>query len=339
MLYVSSINLKYGERQLLKDVDFMLNKRDRAGLIGKNGAGKSTLFQIISGQLSPDEGRIEIPKTFSMGFLKQDLHFDGNNTVLEETKSCFAEIMKVESDLHEVTEALHARTDYETDSYMSLVEEMTDLNERLHLMSAGSIEAQCERILKGLGFKEEDLGTLVSKFSGGWQMRIELAKLLLIQPDLLLLDEPTNHLDIESIIWLEEYLVNYTGIVLVISHDKQFLNNVCNKILELEFGGVNIFTGNYDKYIVERESQREIMQSAYENQQKQIAQKEKTINRFMAKSTKTSMAQSMQKQLDKLERIEIPDEDTKVFNLRFGNVPRSGRIVMEATGKIGRAHV
>lgn len=329
MISLNNIGLHFGDRTLLSGVTFMLNRRERAGLVGKNGAGKSTLFRIISNQQSADEGTVEHPKHFSMGYLKQDLHFDGNNTVMEETKACFSEVGIIEKEISEITDEMNERTDYESDSYMELVEELTDLNARLDLLAPGKIDAQCERILKGLGFKEEDFIKKVSQFSGGWQMRIELAKLLLTQPDLLLLDEPTNHLDIESIIWLEEYLGSYPGIVLLISHDKQFLNNVCNRIFELEWGKLSSYAGNYDKYIVEKEMQREVLASAYVNQQKQIAEKERTISRFMAKATKTSMAQSMQKQLDKIERIEVPEFDTKAFKLKFPEAARTGRVVLE----------
>nr|MBP6398644.1 ABC-F family ATP-binding cassette domain-containing protein [Saprospiraceae bacterium] len=329
MISLNNIGLHFGDRTLLSGVTFMLNRRERAGLVGKNGAGKSTLFRIISNQQSADEGTVEHPKHFSMGYLKQDLHFDGNNTVMEETKACFSEVGIIEKEISEITDEMNERTDYESDSYMELVEELTDLNARLDLLAPGKIDAQCERILKGLGFKEEDFFKKVSQFSGGWQMRIELAKLLLTQPDLLLLDEPTNHLDIESIIWLEEYLGSYPGIVLLISHDKQFLNNVCNRIFELEWGKLSSYAGNYDKYIVEKEMQREVLASAYVNQQKQIAEKERTISRFMAKATKTSMAQSMQKQLDKIERIEVPEFDTKAFKLKFPEAARTGRVVLE----------
>lgn len=329
MITLNNIGLHFGDRTLLSGVTFMLNRRERAGLVGKNGAGKSTLFRIISNQQSADEGTVEHPKHFSMGYLKQDLHFDGNNTVMEETKACFSEVGIIEKEISEITDEMNERTDYESDSYMELVEELTDLNARLDLLAPGKIDAQCERILKGLGFKEEDFIKKVSQFSGGWQMRIELAKLLLTQPDLLLLDEPTNHLDIESIIWLEEYLGSYPGIVLLISHDKQFLNNVCNRIFELEWGKLSSYAGNYDKYIVEKEMQREVLASAYVNQQKQIAEKERTISRFMAKATKTSMAQSMQKQLDKIERIEVPEFDTKAFKLKFPEAARTGRVVLE----------
>jgi ATP-binding cassette, subfamily F, member 3 len=330
MIQLLNVGLHFGDRTLLSGISFMLNRKERAGLIGKNGAGKSTLFRIMTQQQAADEGDVQYPKHFSIGFLKQDLHFDGNNTVMEEAKSCFSEVNKIEDEIKEVTAELEERTDYESDDYMELIEELTDLNSRLDILAPGNIEAQCEKILKGLGFKEDDFEKKVSQFSGGWQMRIELAKLLLTQPDLLLLDEPTNHLDIESIIWLEEYLMNYPGIVMVISHDKQFLNNVCNKIFELELGRLTQYTGNYDKYVIEKKASREILLNSYANQQKMLADKEKTINRFMAKATKTSMAQSMQKQLDKVERIEIPDEDNKAFNVKFPSGVRTGRVVVES---------
>jgi ATP-binding cassette, subfamily F, member 3 len=336
MIQLLNVGLHFGDRTLLSEISFMLNRKDRAGLVGKNGAGKSTLFKIMTQQISADEGTVEYPKHFSLGYLKQDLHFDGVNTVMEEAKTCFAEVQKIEEEIKDVTVELEIRTDYETDSYMELIEELTDLNARLDLLAPGNIDAQCERILKGLGFKDDDFEKKVSDFSGGWQMRIELAKLLLTQPDLLMLDEPTNHLDIESIIWLEEYLVTYPGIVLVISHDKQFLNNVCNKTFELEFGRLTQYAGNYDKFMIEKEGKREILMNAYANQQKMLAEKERTISRFMAKATKTSMAQSMQKQLDKVERIEITEQDNKAFKVRFNSGVRTGRVVLESQ-KIGKS--
>jgi ATP-binding cassette, subfamily F, member 3 len=329
MIQLSNVGLHFGERTLLQGVTFMLNRRDRAGLIGKNGAGKSTLFKIMSKQITADEGNVSFPNHFTLGYLKQDLHFDGQKTVIEETKSCFSEVNVIEEEIKEITKELENRTDYESDEYMELITELTEFNSRLDLMSTSKLDAQCEKILKGLGFKEVDFEKKVSQFSGGWQMRIELAKLLLTEPNLLLLDEPTNHLDIESIIWLESYLVDYPGIVMVISHDKQFLNNVCNKIYELEFGRLTQFTGNYDKYVIEKEQQREILTNAYANQQKMIADKERIINKFMAKATKTSMAQSMQKQLEKVERIEIPDQDNKAFTLKFRASQRTGRVVLD----------
>ncbi len=332
MFYVSGVNLNFGDRQLLKNVEFMLTKKERCGLIGKNGAGKSTLFKIISKQISPDEGKIEYPNGFTVGLLKQDLDFNLERTVIDETKLAFQEVVSLQEKLDKLTSELEIRTDYESASYMKLVEDLTEINNRLDLLGAEQIDAQCERVLKGLGFENSDFNRTIGTFSGGWQMRVELAKLLLTNPDLLMLDEPTNHLDIESIIWLEEYLKSYQGIVLIISHDIQFLNNVCNRIIELELGKANSYVGNYSKYKILKAQQREILIAAYANQQKEIAEKERTISRFMAKATKTSMAQSMQKQLDKIERIEIPVEDNKSFNISFGEAQRSGRIVLDIKG-------
>lgn len=329
MFYVNGVNLKFGDRNLLKNVDFMLTKKDRTGLIGKNGAGKSTLFKIIDGQITPDSGTIQYPNGFSIGLLKQDLDFDLNKTVIQETKLAFERVETLKDDLQKTTQLLSDREDYQSDEYMEMVNHLTEINHQLDILGAEQIEAECEKVLKGLGFKDEDFEKKIGTFSGGWQMRVELAKLLLTNPDLLMLDEPTNHLDIESIIWLEEYLKSYPGIVLIISHDIQFLNNVCNKVIELELGKSTVYVGNYDKFKERKAAQREILIAAYNNQQKEIADKEKTIARFMAKATKTSMAQSMQKQLDKVERIEIPEEDNKKFNLNFGQAPRSGRVVMD----------
>jgi len=329
MIYLSDINVHFGERALLHNISFVIGKKDRVGLIGRNGAGKSTLLRIMTGMATPDSGRIDFPKGFTFGFLKQDLFFDVDRTVLEEAKIAFDEINKLTQSIEALNTEIAERTDYESKSYLDTVERLSDLIARLELMDAGNLEAKCVRILSGLGFKQSELSKPVSQFSGGWKMRIELAKLLLTQPDLLLLDEPTNHLDIESIIWLEEYLIQYPGTVLVISHDKQFLNNVCNRILELELGRLFDFSGNYDFYVKEKAAQREILAASFANQQKLISSKEKTINRFMAKATKTKMAQSMQKQLDKLDRIELPDEDVRQVKLNFGEAARSGRVVYE----------
>jgi ATP-binding cassette subfamily F protein 3 len=332
MIQLINIGLNFGERKLLQGISFMLNKKDKVGLVGKNGAGKSTLFKIMTQQLSADEGMVEYPKHFTLGYLKQDLHFDGYNTVMDEVKTCFIEINHLEREIEQINTELTERSDYESQGYLDLIEQLADINNRLALLSPGSLDAQCESILKGLGFTNDDFIKTVSAFSGGWQMRIELAKLLLTRPDLLLLDEPTNHLDIDSIIWLEEYLRDYPGIVLVISHDKQFLDNVCNKIFELEFSRITQYTGNYSKFIIEKEQNRDILLNAYANQQKVIAEKERTINRFMAKATKTTMAQSMQKQLDKIERIEVPEFDNKAFKVSFKSRVRTGRIVIESKG-------
>jgi ATP-binding cassette, subfamily F, member 3 len=331
VIYIENICLNLGERKLLDKVSFVLNHKDRIGLVGRNGAGKSTLLKIMAGMISPDEGAINYPKTATLGYLKQDLHFENNLSLIEEVKTCFVEFNALQNELDTTTQEMESRQDYESSSYLQLIDKVAEINERLNIISHGNLDAEIEKVLKGLGFKNEDFEKKIKEFSGGWQMRVELAKLLLTKPTLLMLDEPTNHLDMEAIIWLEKYLTSYPGIVLIISHDKKFLNNSCNKIIELQLGKSTEYTGNYDSYVIQKEETKEILMNSYQNQQKQIAQKEKTINRFMAKATKTSMAQSMQKQLDKIDRIEVPDEDTEVFDIRFPKAPHSGNIVLEVT--------
>ena len=330
MVYVNGVALHFGDRTLLQGVSFLLNDRDRIGLVGRNGAGKSTLLKIITGQLSPDEGEVQFPKQFTIGYLKQDLEFVDNLPVIDEVKKCFVEYNKLNDELNALNETLATREDYESEAYHDLLVRMAEINDRIHMISPGNLDAEIEKVMKGLGFKVENFSKRMKEFSGGWQMRVELAKLLLTKPGLLMLDEPTNHLDIESIIWLENYLKTYPGIVVIISHDKRFLNNSCNKIIELELGKASVYSGNYDFYLKEKAINKEIKMAAFANQQKMLSQKEKTISRFMAKATKTSMAQSMQKQLDKIERIEVPEEDTEVFNIKFPKAPHSGRIVLES---------
>lgn len=329
MVYVEGVTLNLGDRVLLDKITFVLNLKDRIGLVGRNGAGKSTLLKILAGVIGADAGNISAPKGFHIGYLKQDLHFENNLPLLDEVKSCFVEYNELNKELEDITAQLGESTDYESDAYSKLIERVSEVSERLHMISDGNIDADVEKVMKGLGFKISDFDKKMREFSGGWQMRVELAKLLLTKPELLMLDEPTNHLDMEAIIWLENYLKSYPGIVLIISHDKKFLNNSCNKIIELELGKAYEYAGSYDYFVVEKAQQREIMVNSFQNQQKMIAQKEKTINRFMAKATKTSMAQSMQKQLNKLDRIEIPDEDTSVLDIRFPKSPHSGNIVLE----------
>jgi ATP-binding cassette subfamily F protein 3 len=331
MYYVKDIAVRFGDRTLLDGVSFMITPRDRIGLIGINGAGKSTLLKIIAGEKRPDEGGLEFPSRTTTGYLRQEFELNETRTVIDETMSCHQEALKLNQRLELVSHELTERTDYESDAYHRLIEEMSDLSARLEHFNLSSLEVETVKVLKGLGFAETDLPRLVSEFSGGWKMRIELAKLLLQQPDLLMLDEPTNHLDIESIIWLENYLTDYAGTVIVISHDVQFLQNVCNRIIEVENGRASDYRLRYSKYLEEKEKQKAIQIAAFENQQKDIAQKEKTINRFMAQANKTKMAQSMQKLLDKVDRIEMPVESLKAMRIKFAEVPRSGRDVIRVT--------
>ena len=257
--------------------------------------------------------------------------------MIEETLTAYEEAKRLEQRINEIHKEMDHRTDYESDGYHRLLEEFSEANDRFHLLGGVSMEAEAEKVLKGLGFKQNDFNRKTDEFSGGWQMRIELAKMLLQRPDFLLLDEPTNHLDIESIIWLERFLKDYNGSVIVISHDKQFLDNVTNRTVEVELGNVYDYKAAYSKYVALREERREKQLSAYQNQQRVIAQKEQTINRFMAKATKTSMAQSMQKQLNKIERIEVVEEDTSTMNIRFPPAPRSGQVVLEGK-KLSKAY-
>ncbi len=327
MYYIRDISVGFGERQLLDTISFMISPKDKIGLIGRNGAGKSTLLKIIAGLLRPDHGMLEFPSKTTVGYLRQEFELNESLTVLEETMSCHSEAVKVQQRLDELHAIMGETDDFESQRYHRMVEEISDLSLRLEHIQPALLEIETLKVLKGLGFVDDDLEKRISTLSGGWKMRIELAKLLVTMPDILLLDEPTNHLDIESIIWLEEYLSTYAGTVIVISHDTQFLDNVCNRIIEVESGRITDMKLSYQKFVTEKAKLEEMQAAAFENQQKVIAQKEKTINRFMAKATKTKMAQSMQKQLEKMDRIEMPLESSKNMTISFSEVPRSGRNV------------
>jgi len=329
MLTATNIYVQYGDRILLNNVNLVVTERDKIGLVGRNGAGKSTMLKIIAGDQSPDKGNITRPSASTLGFLHQEMSLPKGKTVMDETMSAFADLKKMEKDLADMNNEISTRTDYESASYEKLLIRFTELNDRYYILGGDNAEAEAERVLKGLGFKQTDFQRLTDEFSGGWQMRIELTKMLLQKPDYLLLDEPTNHLDIESIIWLESFLADYPGAVITISHDKQFLDNVTKRTVEVELGKLQDYKAPYSEYVELRKDRREKQMASYENQQKVIAQREKTINRFMAKATKTKMAQSMKKQLDKMERVEIAAEDTSAMNLRFPPAPRSGAIALE----------
>ncbi|MFK7934157.1 MAG: ABC-F family ATP-binding cassette domain-containing protein [Saprospiraceae bacterium] len=329
MISATNIYLQYGDRILMDRINVTIGERDKVGLVGRNGAGKSTFLKIIAGSIKPDEGSITRPSESTLGFLHQEMNIPLGKTVMEETLTAFEATRKLERRMEELNTQLETRTDYESDAYAQIITEFTEVNERFHLLGGDNIEAEVEKVLKGLGFKQTDFVRLTDEFSGGWQMRIELAKMLLQRPDYLLLDEPTNHLDIESIMWLEDFLKGYTGAVITISHDKTFLDNVTNRTIEIELGNVYDYKAAYTKYTELRKDRREKMVAAYENQQRVIAQRERTITRFMAKATKTKMAQSMKKQLDKMERIEIASEDIATMNIVFPPAPRSGQIVVE----------
>ena len=327
MLSLSNIYVQYGNRILLDRVNFVLKPGERVGLVGRNGAGKSTLLKIIAGDMQPHEGNVVQPAHFTLGYLHQDMLLPKGKTVIAETMSAFEEVLKLEKRFEAVNHELAVRDDYESDAYHALIEELGDLTEHLRHLGSHHTQADAEKVLSGLGFQSSDMNRLTDEFSGGWQMRIELAKMLLREPDLLLLDEPTNHLDIESIIWLEDFLNSYAGMAIIISHDRRFLDNTTNRTAEISLGKIYDYKAPYSKYVELSAERREQMANAAENQQRIIADRERTIARFMAKATKTKMAQSMQKQLDKMERIEIDDVDSAVMNLRFPDPPRSGEIV------------
>jgi ATP-binding cassette, subfamily F, member 3 len=329
MIILQNIYIQYGDRILLDRVNLTIKAGERIGLVGRNGVGKSTLMKIIANEMNPQEGNVTRPSAFSLGYLHQDMLMPKGKTVIEEALTAFSEMKELDAELHHVQEALTERTDYESDSYADLVERLSELAERLHTLESDTMQAQAEKVLSGLGFKASDMERQTTEFSGGWQMRIELAKMLLRAPDMLLLDEPTNHLDLESILWLEAFLKGYAGMAVVISHDKQFLDNVTNRTVEVVLSKLHDYKATYSKYLELSAERREQTQNAFDNQQRTIADRERTIARFMAKATKTKMAQSMQKQLDKMDRIEIEEENDKVMTLRFPSPPRSGEVVAE----------
>jgi ATP-binding cassette subfamily F protein 3 len=330
MLSLSNIYVQYGDRILLDGISLVIKPGERVGLVGRNGAGKSTLLKIIAGEMAPQEGNVVTPTDFSIGYLHQDMLMPKGKTVLDEALTAFNEVLALDKRLHEIQQELEQRDDYESMAYHDIVVELSETTERLARLGGDTMQADTEKVLGGLGFAPADMTRLTDEFSGGWQMRIELAKMLLRNPDLLLLDEPTNHLDIESILWLEDWLDRYQGMAVVISHDKRFLDNVTNRTVEVILGRISDYKASYSRYLELSADRKEQMQSAYENQQRVIADRERTINRFMAKATKTKMAQSMQKQLDKMERIAVEDVDTSTMIIRFPEPPRSGEVVATA---------
>ncbi|MBL7472961.1 ABC-F family ATP-binding cassette domain-containing protein [Robertkochia sediminum] len=332
MLNVHNLSVSFGGEYLFEEVSFKLSPGDRTGLIGKNGAGKSTLLKLLSGDMQPDEGTLATDKDVRIGFLRQDIDFEQGFTVLEEAYKAFEEIKGLERRMEEINAALAESTDYESEAYHDLMVELSDNTHRYELLGGYNYQGNTERVLQGLGFKREEFDKLTDTFSGGWRMRIELAKLLLQNNDVLLLDEPTNHLDIESIIWLEEFLVAYSGAVVIVSHDKMFLDNVTNRTIEISLGKIYDYKKPYSEYLELRKEMREMQLNAQKNQEKQIQQTEKLIEKFRAKATKASMAQSLIKKLERTERIEVDEEDNAVMNVRFPVSVRPGKVVIEAEG-------
>jgi len=330
MLNIHNLSVSFGGTYLFEEVTFRLGSGDRVGLVGKNGAGKSTMLKILSGDIAPDSGVIATEKEIRMGFLRQDIDFIPGRSVLDEAYQAFVEIKKAETRIDEINHQLVTRTDYESDSYSKLIEDLSDVTHHYEILGGYNYQGDTERILLGLGFKREDFDQLTDTFSGGWRMRIELAKLLLQSNDVLLLDEPTNHLDIESIIWLESFLKTYPGVVVIVSHDKMFLDNVTNRTIEISLGKAYDFAKPYSEYLILREEIREKQLATQKNQQKSIEHTEKLIEKFRAKASKASMAQSLIKKLDKVERIEVDEDDNSVMNISFPVSMSPGRVVVEA---------
>ena len=330
MLSVQGLGLHHSGNYLFRDVNFTIKKVDKIGLVGKNGAGKSTLLKMISGDINFYEGNIVPDGNITIGFLKQDLDFVKGRTVWNETLQAFEQINAWKKELDEVNHQLATRTDYESDAYHDLIHKMTDLNDYLHHHDAYNLEGDIEKVLLGLGFKAADFHRLTDEFSGGWRMRIELAKLLLQNNDLLLLDEPTNHLDMESIIWLENFLKDYNGAIVLVSHDKQFMTSVCNRTFDINNKKVDDYKANYTKYLELRKDRKEKLIQAKKNQDTEIKQMEDNINRFRASASKASFAQSLIKKLEKIERIEVENEDVSKFNIRFVQSVVPGKVIFEA---------
>ncbi|MGH1336488.1 MAG: ABC-F family ATP-binding cassette domain-containing protein [Aureispira sp.] len=329
MLGINNVFVKYGDRVILSHISLSIHDGDRIGLVGLNGAGKSTLLKIIAETTSPHQGNIVRPKGSSIGFLHQDMSLPKGKTVLQETLSVLSEVQDLEASIENINQQIETRTDYESESYLNLFNELDEMNERHRVLGGQSIQVDAEKILMGLGFMPADFDRLTDEFSGGWQMRIELTKMLLQRPDYLLLDEPTNHLDIESIIWLEQFLETYEGAVVVISHDKTFLDNVTKRTVELELGKIYDYKANYSKYLLLQQERRVLQQSAFENQQKEIARKEQLIDRFRAKANKAKMAQSLMKELDRMDKIELDTVNSNKMRLVFPPAPRAGEVVVK----------
>lgn len=330
MLSVQNMTVSFGGETLFSDISFRLAAGDRVGLVGKNGAGKSTLLHLISKDQEPTAGSVSKEKGIRLGFLRQDIDFEKGRTVLEEAYQAFEEIKQLEAQMEKINDALATRTDYESSSYNDLIIDLNDVTERYELIGGYHYQGTTERILQGLGFQSIDFEKKTETFSGGWRMRIELAKLLLQDNDILLLDEPTNHLDIESIIWLEDFLTKYRGAVVLVSHDKMFLDNTSNRTIEIVAGRIYDYRKHYSAYLLLREEIMAQQRAAQKNQAKEIEQTEKLIERFRAKASKAAMAQSLIKKLDKIERIEVDAEDTAAMKLKFPVAKQPGKVILLA---------
>ena len=334
MLSINNLSVYFTGRYLFDNVTFLITERDRAGLVGKNGAGKTTLLRIINGEQQPEGGTVSRPNDLQIGYLPQEIVTTGAGTIFEEALNAFDKVLKLKTESEQISIEIAERTDYDADSYLHLINRLHENEERFRLLGGHEMEGETEKILLGLGFRTSDFNRRLAEFSGGWRMRVELAKLLLRRPGLLLLDEPTNHLDIESIQWLEEYLKSFSGAVIVVSHDRAFLDNVTNRTIEISMGRIYDFKTSYSGYVELRESMREQQQAAYSNQQRQLADIERFIERFRYKATKARQVQSKMKMLDKIERVEVDEMDKSAIHFRFPPAPPSGKVVVEAVSLV-----
>jgi len=337
MYSVSDLAVHYSGNYLFRNVSFIINKKDRVGLVGHNGSGKTTLLRILADMQSPESGEVVIPSTARIGFLPQEMELRSDKTIYDETIAAFDEILALKTDIDRLSEEIAEREDYETQSYQKLIHRLSDANEKFQLLGGQSMDADVEKVLIGLGFKRSDFNRPVAEFSYGWQMRIEIAKILLRKPDLLLLDEPTNHLDIESIQWLEDFLSNYFGAVILVSHDRAFLDNLCNRTIEISDERIFDYKAAYTEYVRLREERLEQQLATYNNQQKQVRQIERFIERFRYKNTKARQVQSKIKMLDKLDTVEIEGFDNAAIHFKFPPAPRSGKVVVECSG-LGKSY-
>ena len=341
MITVNDIAVEFGGTTLFSEVTFAINENDKIALMGKNGAGKSTLLKIVAGENKPTRGVISAPSDAVIAYLPQHLLTSDDCTVMEETSKAFADVLNMKKEIDEINEQLTIRTDYESDEYMKLIERVSELSEKFYSIEEVNYEAEVEKVLKGLGFEREDFNRQTSEFSGGWRMRIELAKILLKKPDLILLDEPTNHMDIESIQWLEDFLINQAKAVMVISHDKTFVDNITNRTIEVTMGRIYDYKAVYSEYLELRKDRRIHQQKAYDEQQKFIAENQAFIDRFRGTFSKTESVQSRVKMLEKIVPIEVDEIDTSALKLKFPPSPRSGQypVVVEGLSKTYGDHV
>jgi ATP-binding cassette subfamily F protein 3 len=330
MIAVSNVELHFSGRVMFDKVSFLINDNDKIGLTGRNGAGKSTLLKVLKGLQPIDGGDIMYPKGTIIGYLPQELHSQSSLSVMNETKKAFEQVMTYINEKEKIMHEMETRTDYESDSYMELIERLGEVEHQIEIHDGYSIEEQTERVLKGLGFEPADFEKEMKSLSGGWQMRVELAKILLAKPDLVLLDEPTNHLDIESVLWLEKFLKDYPGAIMMVSHDRSFLDGITNRTIEVVNGDIDDYNAPYSKYIELRKERREMQIGAKKNQDREIAQIERNIERFRAKASKATFAQSLIKKLDKMDRVEVEEEDASAMNLRFPAAQASGKVVVVA---------